>query len=152
APTLRRARGRAGALLSIRTSRSPDRFLEIETQWIDAVLPERRPSHEAVAFVETDRLLLMNPRLQAQNADPPAPGVVRHVIEHPPTQAPSAEGRAHEHPLDLAVPVAEQLQAAAPRGRVQVPRHEEGHPFTHELLDAVRVPALRRVEVAVEMR
>src|SRR5262249_21985150 len=133
---------------------SHEAFLEVETQRIDPVLPERRPAQGATTLLEAGPPPLVEPPLHPPGAPPPgtarprraapappAPGLAPRVIGPRPAQAPAGGGRTDEHPLAPPVPGAEQLQAAAAGGRVGVPRDEEGPPLAHEPLDAVRVAA-----------
>src|SRR6188768_1736991 len=132
-----------------------DGLLEVHAERIYPIFPERRPALESPALVEPDRLDLIDPSLQAQNAEPLGASVVCQVIQNGLPQAAPAIGRADVHPLDLAVVVREHLQTAAGGGLACVTQDEEGDAFAQELLDRKSVATLGRIrqlaQVAVQL-
>src|SRR5436190_20820722 len=96
--------------------RSVEALLVAQADGILAVFAKGRNSLKPRLLVQTNRRVLVDPRLQAQEADAVAPAVNGQMVKHQLAEAPTHKRRAYVHPLDLAIVDTEQLDAATTRG------------------------------------
>src|SRR5438105_2484924 len=80
-----------------------DHLLITPAEWIVRIGAKRRNALKTAALIEGDGLALVDPRLEADDAQPMRPRVRDQTVEHESPESPAAQGRTHVHAFDLGI-------------------------------------------------
>ena len=129
----------------------PHGFFQIDAQRILSILTKRRAPEKAIAFVQPNRLDLINPRFESEQIHALFLRVLSQMIQHRFSETQPAILRPHIHSFYFTVLRGKDFYAAAPGRLVMVKRDEESHIFAQELVDTESVTTLRRIWVAKQI-